>query len=90
MPNSVTSIGDCAFEDCTGLTSITIPESITSIGAYLFDDCNNLTGIKFDDTTTWYIGDTKGATTTQISVTDNYTNVINFKNRYPDKYWTKK
>lgn len=29
---SVTTIGDSAFEGCTGLTSITIPNSVTSIG----------------------------------------------------------
>lgn len=32
----VTSIGDRAFYDCSGLTSITIPKSIRSIGYYAF------------------------------------------------------
>ena len=32
----VTSIGDCAFYDCSGLTSITIPYSVTSIGSNAF------------------------------------------------------
>ena len=37
--NSVTSIGDWAFYDCTGLTSINIPNSVTSIGSYAFYGC---------------------------------------------------
>ena len=34
----VTSIGECAFYYCSGLTSVTIPNSVTSIGAYAFRD----------------------------------------------------
>ena len=33
IPDSVTSIGDYAFEGCIGLTNVTIPSGITSIGA---------------------------------------------------------
>jgi hypothetical protein len=31
IPNSVTSIGEGAFLECKGLTSVTIPNSVTSI-----------------------------------------------------------
>lgn len=37
---SVTSIGEYAFFNCHGLTSVTIPNSIISIGKRAFDDCN--------------------------------------------------
>ena len=45
IPNSVTSIGDHAFNNCCNLTSITIPSNITSIGKEAFRDCRGLTSI---------------------------------------------
>ena len=41
----VTTIGDRAFNDCTSLTSVTIPEGVTSIGDDAFSLCVNLTSI---------------------------------------------
>ena len=38
-------IADNAFEDCSSLTSITIPESVTSIGILAFAGCSSLTSI---------------------------------------------
>lgn len=45
IPNSITSIGDNAFNGCTRLSSIVIPESVTSIDSGAFQDCIGLTSI---------------------------------------------
>ncbi len=44
ISNSVTSIGDTAFEYCK-LVSITIPTNVMSIGNYSFESCSLLTGV---------------------------------------------
>ena len=53
---SVTSIGNYAFRNCSGLTSITIPNSVTSIGNYTFYNCSGLTSITIPNSVT-SIGD---------------------------------
>ena len=41
----VTSISYRTFEDCSGLTSVTIPSSVTSIGFYAFYGCSGLASV---------------------------------------------
>ena len=45
LPNSITSIGDMAFQYCAGLTNLIIPNSVTSIGASSFYACYKLASI---------------------------------------------
>ena len=45
IPNSVTTIGEYAFNYCTSLASVTIPNSVTSIEVGAFDGCTSLTSI---------------------------------------------
>ena len=52
ISNSVTSIGESAFERCIGLTSIAIPNSVTSIGYNAFYGCTGLTEITIPDAVT--------------------------------------
>ena len=42
---AVTAIGNNAFYNFTGLTSVTIPASVTSIGTYAFFNCQGLTSV---------------------------------------------
>ena len=42
---SVTSIGNNAFQSCSGLTSVTIPNSVTSIGNNAFQSCSKISSL---------------------------------------------
>ncbi len=66
IPNSVTDIGDAAFQNCTNLTSITIPEGVTSIGRYTFQNCTSLTSITIPKSVT-FIGSYAFANCTNLS-----------------------
>ena len=53
IPDSVTSIGDSAFDDCTKLTSVTIPDSVKIIGDSAFYSCTKLTNISIPNSVTF-------------------------------------
>ena len=53
IPESVTSIYDYAFYNCTSLTSITIPDSVRSVGTYAFSGCSSLTRVEICDMEAW-------------------------------------
>ena len=54
--SAVISIGNMAFQGCSGLTSVTIPDSATSIGSGTFSGCSGLTSMTIPDSVT-SIGD---------------------------------
>ena len=50
--DSVTSIGNYAFDGCTSLHRIVIPDSVTSIGKVAFRDCTSLARVTIGDSVT--------------------------------------
>lgn len=52
IPDSVTSIGGYAFNNCRSLTSVTILDSVTSIGSDAFGSCSNLTSVTIPNSVT--------------------------------------
>lgn len=49
---TIVSIGEHAFDHCTGLTSIEIPNTVTTIGEQAFYHCENATDIKLSESLT--------------------------------------
>jgi len=47
IPDSVTSIGDTAFWECSSLTNVTIGNGVTHIGDAAFEDCESLISVYF-------------------------------------------
>ena len=52
LSKALTSIGNCAFMDCSGLTAVTIPNSVISIGNYAFNHCDSLTSVTIPNSVT--------------------------------------
>ena len=48
----VTGIGEMAFYECSGLSSVTIPENVTSIGKLAFYGCSGLTSVTIPENVT--------------------------------------
>ena len=48
----VISIGNYAFMNCSGITSVAIPNSVTSIGQQAFYDCEGLTSVTIPNSVT--------------------------------------
>ena len=77
IPDSVTSIGQHAFNGCRSLTSVTIPDGVTSIGAYAFSECSSLTSVTIPDSVTSIGGIAFGncKSLTSVTIPDSVTSI---------------
>lgn len=79
IPDSVTSIGDSAFLECSDLTSIAIPNSVISIDELAFYGCSGLTSVTVPDSVTSIGGDAFSycSELTEITIPDSVTSTCN-------------
>ena len=49
LPDTIETIGDCAFNRCDGLTSVNIPAKLKHIGARAFNGCSGIKEFKLPD-----------------------------------------
>ena len=64
IPEGVTTVGEYAFCNCSGLTSVLIPSSVTSISQQAFSGCNNMEKLIYGE------GCTKAVSTGLTSVSE--------------------
>lgn len=69
IPDSVTKIGESAFDYCKLLTNVTIPDSVTDISQQAFCRCTSLTSVTIPGSVTTITGNTFSMCTSLTSVT---------------------
>ncbi len=77
IPDSVTSIGDYAFNGCSNLKEITIGNSVTSIGKNAFSGCSSLTEITIGNSVTFIsqYAFASCSSLTEITIPDSVTHI---------------
>ena len=77
LPDSVTIIGDNAFNNCKSLCNITIPNGVTSIGEHAFEGCSSLTKVTIPNSVTNIGGYafTSCSNLTEITIPNGVTNI---------------
>ena len=76
IPNTIVTIGNTAFANCNGLTSITIPDSVTTLENNAFFYCTNLASIYIGSGVTSLTVDCFTQCTALTSITIDSNNVV--------------
>ena len=80
IPNTVDTIHDYAFYECSSLTTVTIPNSVTSIGNNAFSYCSSITSVTIPNSVT-SIGNNafyNCSSLTSISIPNSVTSIGNY------------
>ena len=80
IPDGVISIGDSAFEGCSGLTQVSIPTSVVDIDNSAFCNCTGLTEITIPDSVN-YLGSAAFrycSSLTEITIPDGVTDIRSY------------
>ena len=79
IPRGVTSIANGAFENRSGLMSVTIPPGVTNIGMRAYENCKGLTSVVIPESVTsigkWAFLDCSGLTS--VTIPSSVTNIGN-------------
>ena len=82
VPEGVETIGQAAFQECTGLTSLSLPHRLATVGDKAFCDCTALTSVVFRPPVSrgafiaWAVGSSRNRANWQLTTVERLRNVV--------------
>ncbi|MCD8133831.1 MAG: leucine-rich repeat domain-containing protein [Clostridiales bacterium] len=80
IADGVTSIGECAFEDCDNLVSVIISDSVISIGDWAFAECGSFANVTIGSNVTsiGYAAFYECGSLTSVTIPDSVTSICDY------------